>query len=272
MCCAAASGLFAFASFAAGQDGGAPAEAQAVPPADEAEKRVHASFSMNLWAVGLDGDAVVQGNPVSIGASFLDLVDESDSIFGFDGRVEVGMGRVSGYFDGTYMEVGVEDQPTPAGAIDLTSQTTILEAGVQFRVGEWSMSGEGSPDRNVALDLYAGARYTDLTLTLVDESDALFRRGRNWVDPLVGARAGFDLSERWRFVVNGDVGGFGAGCDFTWAASGLFDYRFELFGADASATFGYRALGQDYSRGSGAEEFTWDMIMHGPVIGLTVRF
>lgn len=227
---------------------------------------------MNIWAVGLDGDAVVRGRAASVSASFLDLVDTSDSIFGFDGRVEVGVGRVSGYFEGTYLEVGVEDEPGPLGGFDLTSQTTILEAGVQYRVGEWSLGSAGTPEREVALDVYAGARYTDLTLTLVTESDALFRRSRDWVDPLVGARATFDLSERWRFVVGGDVGGFGAGCEFTWAASGVFDYRFDLFGADASATFGYRALGQDYSRGSGTDEFAWDMIMHGPVIGLTVRF
>jgi hypothetical protein len=69
-----------------------------------------------------------------------------------------------------------------------------------------------------------------------------------------------------------DVGGFGVGSDFAWSALGLFGWRFALLGQDAAALWGYRALGQDYSTGSGRQRFEWDVIMHGPAIGLTVRF
>lgn len=35
---------------------------------------------------------------------------------------------------------------------------------------------------------------------------------------------------------------------------------------------GYEALDQDYASGSGALRFQWDTTMHGPVVGLSLRF
>ena len=62
------------------------------------------------------------------------------------------------------------------------------------------------------------------------------------------------------------------GSDFTWQLAGLLGYRFPLFGADAKAVVGYRALSQDYKSGSGANRFKWDTTLHGPVLGLSFRF
>ena len=73
-------------------------------------------------------------------------------------------------------------------------------------------------------------------------------------------------------IVGGDIGGFGAGSDFAWSALGLVGYRFEMLGLDSSALVGYRALGQDFDTGSGANKFKWDVTMHGPIIGLVTRF
>ena len=49
-------------------------------------------------------------------------------------------------------------------------------------------------------------------------------------------------------------------------------YKFELFGKAASANFGYRAMSQDYSTGSGADKFEWDMTLHGPILALAIKF
>ena len=35
---------------------------------------------------------------------------------------------------------------------------------------------------------------------------------------------------------------------------------------------GYRALSVDYEKGSGANKFEFDVVEHGPVVGLTVRY
>jgi len=71
----------------------------------------------------------------------------------------------------------------------------------------------------------------------------------------------------------GDIGGFGAGSEFTWQAAGMVGYRFGLFGDDnARVLAGYRALYQDYKSGSGSNEFKWDMTLHGPVLALAISF
>jgi hypothetical protein len=62
------------------------------------------------------------------------------------------------------------------------------------------------------------------------------------------------------------------GSDFTWNTQALLGRRFLLFGADATAWGGYRALGQDYDDHSGDREFTWDMVLHGPIIGMSVTW
>jgi hypothetical protein len=56
-------------------------------------------------------------------------------------------------------------------------------------------------------------------------------------------------------------------------ATGLVTYRFGLFGDDnAKFAAGYRALYQDYSDGSGADKFEWDVTLHGPVFALGIEF
>jgi hypothetical protein len=59
----------------------------------------------------------------------------------------------------------------------------------------------------------------------------------------------------------------GAGeADIDWDVAGGLGYRInERF----SATFGYRALGVDYSNDDG---FLFDVVQQGPIMGLTIRF
>jgi len=95
----------------------------------------------------------------------------------------------------------------------------------------------------------------------------------SWVDPIIGLRTTWDLSDRVSTMVSGDISGFGVGSDFAWNVMGVAGYRFGLFAErDATVFAGYRALGQDYSKGSGANRTSWDMILHGPVVGMAVEF
>ena len=99
-----------------------------------------------------------------------------------------------------------------------------------------------------------------------------FDGSQDWIDPFVGGRAIVDLTDRLVLVTRGDIGGFGVGSDFTWHALGMLGYRFGLFGAQATALGGYRALYQDFHSGSGANEFRWDVTIHGPILALNFEF
>jgi hypothetical protein len=107
---------------------------------------------------------------------------------------------------------------------------------------------QGMRQRAFALDLLAGMRVmiveTDLDLETsspVPELDGLqrsFGDTETWVDPLIGARATLDLTDRVFLLARGDVGGFHLGSDLsseTWLNLGV-DFR--LLGHDAFADLG----------------------------------
>jgi hypothetical protein len=74
-------------------------------------------------------------------------------------------------------------------------------------------------------------------------------------------------------MLSGDVGGFGVGSQFSWQAVGTYSFEFaKTSSAVWSGMIGYRALSVDFSKGSGTTRYEYDMIQHGPIMGLTMRF
>ncbi len=67
----------------------------------------------------------------------------------------------------------------------------------------------------------------------------------------------------------GDVGGFGVGSDFTWQLFG--GYAFDFWGSNLHGLVGYRALAVDYTQ-DGPSKNNLDLILHGPVVGLSFRW
>jgi hypothetical protein len=148
-----------------------------------------------------------------------------------------------------------------------------------YRLGTWDLAD--APDKkthSVTVDTYFGARYTYWGLKL--DFDGVFQghannvyQDKSWVEPLLGARTIWDLSERWTAMLAGDIGGVAFGSDLAWDALGMIGYRFNLFGEkNAKAFAGYRALSQDYPDGNGRDKFRWDVTLYGPILGLVVEF
>ena len=95
----------------------------------------------------------------------------------------------------------------------------------------------------------------------------------NWVDPIVGARLRHQFAPNWSLVASGDVGGFGAGSKFSWKAAAVVNYDFYVHNnVTWSGMIGYKALHVDYIKGSGLDQFEFDMTLYGPVFGITARF
>ena len=88
---------------------------------------------------------------------------------------------------------------------------------------------------------------------------------RTWADPLVGALLRYDLTRHWFGVVQGDVGGFGAGSKLSWSVFGGVGYRFTNW---CSATVGYRYFHVDYDK----ENFLTNANVQGPLLGLGFHF
>lgn len=271
-----------------------PTSAEA-PPASPQPGDLKLSFQPYIWLTSYTGSTGAKGLEFDIDESFLDLVDKSDSVFGLMGAVDLEVNRWVFQLNGTYTtaqfsgdRARVHDT-TGGGDVEIAADATIDLDSVWFEgfAGYRFLEKRIGADKSVgiALDGFAGFRYTDLELdqnVTVEETITLpngitleggvprgISAGKDWVEPLVGARAGFALGERWEIIARGDIGGFGVqGSQFSWQTVLAVGYRWQLEKWTLSLFGGYRALGQDYSE----DEFVWDMVTHGPILGLRATF
>ena len=228
------------------------------------------SVAPYLWAVGLNGEQTVKGNTSDIDASFIDIIEESDTIFALQAHFELHNGTWGVFFDPTFMTLTMDGKVGPID-VDLDFDYWLVEFGGVYKVASWPQEG----DADAVLELLAGGRYTsldaDIDLTATRFATSVSGK-QDWIDPFVGARGLIPLTEGVNLFLRGDVGGFGVGSDFTYNLVGTVGWDMTVFGNDATLHAGYRVLYQDYEDGSGADRFAYDITTHGPMIGMNFRF
>lgn len=213
-----------------------------------------------VMLAGLKGDVGVRGQTAEVDASFSDIADYLN--FAAMTALEARRGRLGLGADVIYMTLGADaDITSPGPLVDRVEDDMsafILSPQVSYRV---TRPGPAS------VDLLGGIRYWHLSNTLKltgeTEQELEFEASQDWVEPLVGARLGIDFSDRWFGLARGDVGGFGAGSDFSWQALGAIGYRFDSQGR-YSVLAGYRQLDVDYENDD--DGFLFDVGMGGPTI------
>ena len=84
-----------------------------------------------LWTAGLTGDVTVGRVTASPDASFIDVLESSDSLFGFQGHVDVTRGPLGAFADVFYLKLGVDDAGRTG--IDVRSRMWYVEFGLQYR-------------------------------------------------------------------------------------------------------------------------------------------
>jgi hypothetical protein len=252
------------------------------------------------WAPSVNGDVTVRGQTAEIDMSFWDLFDsgssgaELDSLAALMGFVEARNGRWGIYGDVVWGKFDFSGetvrQRNPIANLNVSARAkagldyeiTMAESGVTYEVARWG--GTGSP---TAVDLLGGARYWNQELNLslaVDASVDLGNLGLQrsgslavarsgtleWVDPFVGFRVRHEIAPGSELQFLGDIGGFGVGSDLTWQ---LFaGYGFDFWQSNLHGVIGYRALAVDYTNDSSANRNNLDLILHGPVVGLSFRW
>jgi hypothetical protein len=183
--------------------------------------------------------------------------------------------------------------PEITGAVgtshDVTVRMGIAEAGGMYEVTRFTMPHGDGPGIPVAIDVIAGARYwyqqVDLSFNLTaglniadlvvgSRGLAIAKSGSvNWVDPLFGARARFEIAPGQNIFVRGDVGGFGVGSKYSWQAIGGYSFDFaEKNGITYSGLIGFRALYVDYTQGVAQNRYAYKVLQVGPAIGIGFKF
>jgi hypothetical protein len=154
---------------------------------------------------------------------------------------------------------------------EIDYQTTIVTTGAAYEVAKWNGSTSST-----ALDVLGGARYwnirTDVSLQLSGKLSGdvaaqlkglgfdvrrSFKGSRSmavshtstleWVDPFVGLQLRHRMGQSQELRLEGDVGGFGVGSEFSWGAVATYGFEVKCFGRPIHAVVGYRALYVDYS-------------------------
>lgn len=233
-----------------------------------------------LWATGLSGNISPfrRAPTLHVEKSFSDVMEDLN----FGGFLNI-WGRYDRFvLSGDLMYVDTTDSkaagplpalqipglPTlPAGAaiaanVDTQEFMATLQAG--YRI----VDADG-----FSLDALAGARFwhisNEVAVTashpLIGSVSATHKESFGWVDPVIGARAFFGLTDRLSVQGQVDIGGFGAGSDLTWSALATVNY---IFTDTLSVSAGYKVLDVDYSD----DGYVFDSRLSGPVVGLTYRF
>jgi hypothetical protein len=72
--------------------------------------------------------------------------------------------------------------------------------------------------------------------------------------------------------LEGDIGGFGAGSEFSWQVVGTYGFDTTCLGTPLHAVVGYRALAVDFSENGRFGKNGLDVVQHGPVMGVTFNW
>jgi len=190
--------------------------------------------------------------------------------------------------------------PRPSNPIVVTESTTSSLNGAYFggarvELGKWSAEGlfmwaslgasRQTPTTDVNLDfvfgdgmvgyrvlpgLYAegGVRRLALTLKATDAAGSVSRSPGFW-DPIIGLTYSRELGKKWRVVMHGDGGGFGAGSDVDVTATGRAEWQFVRH---CGLSMGYGGMHFSQSDTVAKQTVSISPTMHGPIFGLGIFF
>lgn len=224
------------------------------------EKAKEGNWDFNLaplymWMVNMDGDMGIGPIDTGVSVPFKDIFDNLETIFTvhFEG---VHRSKWGFLLDLSYLDISASQAAGPL-QLSIDFNSVLAEAGGYYRF-------DNGPN---VFDVLAGIRYTKLEPDIVFTTPPLpgFNKKYDWVDPIIGLRYIYLFNDKWLLSLRGDIGGFGAGSDFTWNAIGFVQWKPWKY---AGILAGYRALDQDYEDGSGADRFKYDMRLHGPVMAV----
>jgi hypothetical protein len=256
------------------------------------------------WMINVNGDVSAAGQRVDINESFFEIVEKSDSLLAWMSYFEARNGKLALFTDLVWMDLGfpgsVDVRRTPfarfpqvvvsvKGRAQLDYQSTIIQSGVAYEVARW----QNAPESFTAVDVLGSARYwnqeVSLALNLTGTLDVDFQRlglkfdrsrqiavarsgDLEWVDPVVGLRVRHQIAPGKNLRLEGDIGGFGAGSEFSWQAVGVYSFMTQCLGVPLRADLGYRALYVDYSENGRFGENGLNAVQHGPLMGVTFNW
>lgn len=231
------------------------------------ESRWRFTLSPYLWAPWVDGTLSVNGNDLDVDSGFVDTGDTESISYNMALmlRAELSHDRLSLLGDGLYLNM---DAPRQGVLADQNARLKLglYELGAAYSILDTPPAEQSWP--RVSLEPLAGLRIYDVDARITGSGVGLdTSASKLWMDGMVGARARLEFNRTLALYGRADVG-FG-GSDLSWSARCGLDIR---LCETASLELGYRALDVEFANGSGADEFNYDLLLHGPFVAVTIRF
>lgn len=225
----------------------------AAAPAAAQEEGWSFRLTPYVWAPTLDTSARIGSEPsVETSTSVLEVLEFAALLTG-----EARRGRFTILGEFNYLNLG-SDATGPAGFtqadIDLEGVLAALSAG--YAVYE---------DERTRVEGFAGARLWSLETSVDFRNLPEAEASETWVDPIIGARVSFAVTDAVSFQALGDIGGFGVGSEFQWELMGRVGYAFNDW---ITAAAGWRHLAVDVEKG----RLDLDMTLSGPFVALDINF
>jgi opacity protein-like surface antigen len=239
-------------------------------------------IGLYVWGAMIAGDVDTPEGEASAHIPFSDVWDNLN--MALMGRARANFDKFSVVFDGEYFDLQSDrEQRTvrlgPAGnvkvpaSVQVKMQLNVLELNGGYEVfrvkGPFSYGPHD--ERGTVGELYLGARYFAVKPDIIAKVGAERRdigEWTSWVDGIVGARIGIDLSRTVMLGIQGDVGGFNIGQSNKFAWSQITSLSWD-FTDNMTFSLGYKFLDIKHEPSS---DKTIDLQLRGPFIATFYRF
>jgi len=239
---------------------------QSLLPGSEDQKDWNFVVAPYLWFSGLNGELSVATIGTEIDAGFSDIFSNLNIAFMLYGEVRykkfglaIDLFTIQMSLDGT--------RPILGGAVNVDQDMTFLETSLLYSIvhtEKWSA------------DLHAGIRTWWINTRLdaeriISPENRIVESEISFVDPIIGAKVFYLPHEKWPVNARVDIGGFGAGSEFSWQVLVGGGYKFSK---NWTVLLQYRFLGVDYTSGTEGtiDYFRLDTTMSGPLLGVMATF
>ncbi|MGP6379813.1 hypothetical protein ACTZGB_09750 [Yersinia bercovieri] len=219
-----------------------------------------------LWAQSSNGNVSALGHRAPLNVPFDKALRDTNA--GFMGNVSVTHGRLGGFIDAQYLRLsGSHNIDAYGDQISGRGSSTMVSLGAFYRAYQFPLGGNTifNDPRLFIVEPLVGVRWTRLSAHIGALGHEVSDHAL-WQIPFVGSRLIYDLSDRWRWGIEGDIGGLHDQLALqgqTWLG-----YRTVILGVNTELRAGYRALYQNYKKG----DFDWDVTQYGPVVGVAMHF
>lgn len=240
--------------------------------------------------VETNGDVTIRNTEVPFDLGLGDVIESLT--FAFYGRFEAWKGPWAFVLDGYYFDtVESESRTIPTAALPPgllppqitqvsvggTAETSFfkLDLAGAYRFGNENLGNAFSTAETdfdlgpFVFDAIAGLRLYSFNNDIELTSDIGIARGLSssstFIEPLIGGRARWNLSDSLAAIAAANISGFGIGTDISVEGYAGVDW---LFSGNTSLTATYRLTYIDYSEGSSG----FNLFQHGPAVGVKFRF